>query len=74
MMIHYYHELGLFNIDDSGIMKPDFNKISKIEKTKATDEMRSVFESQERTIAGKPKKAETKDDIDDDWEKAFRAI
>ncbi len=69
LMLHYYHELGLFNIDDSGVMKPDFSKISKIEKTKATDQMRSIFESKEKHVEGKPNIQ--KDDELDEFDKAF---
>ncbi len=74
MMLHYYHELGLFNIDDSGQMKPDFSKIAKIEKTKATDSMRSAFETTEKTIAGKTTIPAKQEDDLDDFEKAFRRL
>jgi hypothetical protein len=70
MMIHYYHELGLFNIDDDGNMKPDFGKIAKIEKTKAADDMRSAFESVEKTVGGKATIPKTDDD-DEEFEAAF---
>ena len=71
MMIHYYHELGLLNIDDDGIMKPDFTKIGKVEKTKATDEMRSAFESVEKTVGGKPAISKTATEDEDEFEAAF---
>jgi len=74
MMIHYYHQLGLFNIDDDGQMKPDFSKIAKVQKTKATDEMRSIFESTEKPIAGKAKVPKQSEDELDDFEKAFRRL
>lgn len=74
MLIHYYHQLGLFNIDDNGKVIPDFSKISKIEKTKAVDSMRSAFESKENQVAGKPAKVKTDDDDMSDFEKAFRRL
>ena len=74
MMIHYYHGLGLFNMDEDGTLTPDFSKISKIEKTKATDEMRSVFESKERTVGGKPNTPKSDKDEIDDFEKAFSRL
>jgi len=74
MMIHYYHSLGLFNIDDEGQMKPDFSKIAKVQKTKATDEFRSAFESREKTVAGKTVMPKLNEDELDDFEKAFRRL
>ncbi len=71
MMIHYYHELGLFNIDDDGQMKPDFSKIAKIEKTKAADSMREIFETKEKTITGKARIPEESKDELDEFDKAF---
>lgn len=71
IMIHYYHQLGLFNIDDNGKISPDFSKIAKIEKTKVVDSIRSVFESKENMIMGKPVKPKTSDDEMSDFEKAF---
>jgi len=71
MMIHYYHELGLLNIDDDGIMKPDFTKIGKVEKTKAADEMRSAFESVEKTVAGKAAILKTATEDEDEFSAAF---
>ena len=71
MMIHYYHSLGLFDINDSGQMSPDFSKIAKVQKTKATDEMRSIFETKGKKVAGKPNvPAQSQDELDD-FDKAF---
>ena len=74
MLIHYYHQLGLFNIDDSGKISPDFSKISKIEKTKVVDSMRSAFEAKENILTGRTKQPKTTDDEMDDFEKAFRRL
>jgi hypothetical protein len=74
MMVHYYHSLGLFNIDDDGQMKPDFSKIAKVQKTKATDEMRNIFETTEKPVAGKAKVPHQTEDELDDFEKAFRRL
>jgi len=74
MLIHYYHQLGLFNIDDGGKVSPDFSKISKIEKTKAVDSMRSAFESKENATVGKAGKPKTDSDELDDFDRAFRRL
>ncbi|MCK5317429.1 MAG: hypothetical protein KAJ55_05915, partial [Anaerolineales bacterium] len=74
MMLHYYHSLGLFNIDDDGQLKPDFSKIAKVQKTKVTDELRSVFETTEKPVAGKAKVPEAAGDELDDFEKAFNRL
>lgn len=74
MMIHYYHELGLFNIDDDGVMKPDFSKIAKTAKKEATDNMRSIFESKEKEVTGKTKVIKNQEEEEDDWDKAFRRL
>jgi hypothetical protein len=71
MMMHYYHKLGLLNIDDDGNIKPDFSKISKVEKTKATDEMRSAFESSEKSVGGKAAIPNKDIDDDDEFDAAF---
>jgi len=74
MMLHYYHTLGLFNIDEEGNMKPDFSKIAKVQKTKATDEMRGIFESGEKQIAGKARIPQQSEEELDDFDKAFRRL
>jgi hypothetical protein len=74
MMLHYYHQMGLFNIDENGTIQPDFSKISKFEKTKATDHMRSIFETTEKQVSGKTKKVQTTDDDLDDFDKAFSRL
>ena len=74
MMIHYYHQLGLFNIDENGHMKPDFSKITKTAKNEAADSMRGVFESTEKQVAGKPQKPKSKADEEADWDAAFKRI
>ena len=74
MMVHYYHQLGLFDIDENGTMKPDFSKIAKIEQVKATDTMRGIFESKEKQVAGKTKAPQTQKEEEDDWDRAFRRI
>jgi hypothetical protein len=74
MMMHYYHALGLFNIDDEGQMKPDFSKITKIQKTKVADEMKNVFETREKVIQGKPQIIGSQEEDDDEFARAFRAI
>jgi len=73
MMVHYYHELGLFNIGDDGTVKPDFSKISKLEKVKAVDSMKTIFESPEKQATGKTKAIIPKD-VNDDFAEAFGRI
>ena len=74
MLIHYYHQLGLFNIDENGKVKPDFSKISKMETTKAADSLRTIFEAKENTKSGRPPVIKTKDDEMDEFDAAFRRI
>lgn len=73
MMVHYYHKLGLFNIDKSGKIDPDFSKILTVAKTKAVDSMRTVFESKENTSKGKVN-IKTKNEDDDDYDKAWSRL
>jgi len=74
MMVHYYHSLGLFNIDDTGEVSPDFSKIAKVQKTKATDEMRSIFETKPKAVTGKTQAPAMNEDELDDFDKAFRRL
>jgi len=74
MMIHYYHQLGLFNIDEHGAMKPDFSKIAKIEQTKAADTMRDIFESKEKNVTGTTKTIKTEEDELSDFDRAFKNL
>jgi len=74
MMIHYYHQLGLFNIDENGQMKPDFSKISKNVKNETVDKMRGIFESTEKEVTGTTKVLQTKADEDDEFGAAFGRI
>lgn len=73
-MIHYYHQLGLFNIDEDGNMKPDFSKIVKTTTTEVTDKLRGAFEAKEKQVAGKTKIVKSQEDELDDFEKAFRRL
>jgi hypothetical protein len=74
MMVHYFHELGFFNIDENGQMKPDFSKIVKTAKNEATDTMRTIFESNEKQVSGKPKVVKKESDELDDFDEAFARI
>jgi hypothetical protein len=73
-MVHYYHQLGLFNIDENGQMKPDFSKISKVAKVEATDGLRAMFESKETPVSGTVKVIQSQQEEEDDWDKAFKRI
>lgn len=74
MLIHYYHQLGLFNIGEDGTISPDFSKISKVERKKAVDSMRTAFESKQNVNAGRSPKVKTTDDELDEFDKAFRRL
>ena len=74
MMLHYYHTLGLFNMDEEGNMKPDFSKITNKVKTKAVDSMRSVFETKGKTSTGRPNVPKSQEDELDEFDKAFSRL
>ena len=74
MLLHYYHQLGLFNIDDNGVPKPDFSKIAKVEKRKAVDELKQTFEVKDKQVAGKPGKVKTQEDALKDFDAAFNRL
>jgi len=74
MLIHYYHELGLFNIDEDGKIAPDFSKVTKVAKTKTVDSLRSIFESTGKPAAGTAKVPKTQEEDEDEFDKAFRRI
>lgn len=42
MLINYYDSIGLFNIDKSGLFKPDVSKIKNVAKTKAVSELDKI--------------------------------
>jgi hypothetical protein len=42
MLINYYDSIGLFNIDKSGVFKPDVSKIKNVAKTKAVSELDKI--------------------------------
>lgn len=54
MALHYYHELGLFNIDKDGNFKPDFSKITKTAKTTAIQELEKTLTGGEPSLNLKP--------------------
>lgn len=74
LLVHYYHQLGLFNIDNNGNIAPDFSKISKIESKKAVDSLRSAFESRDYVSTGKAPKFGNSDDGEEEFTKAFRRL
>ena len=74
MMIHYYHQLGLFNIDENGQMKPDFSKISKNVKNETVDSMRNIFESKEKQVTGSTKVIQSKETEESEFDQAFGRI
>jgi len=74
LMIHYYHQLGLFNIDENGQMKPDFSKITKTAKNETVDKMRGIFESKEKQVTGTTKVLQSKEAEDSEFDAAFGRI
>lgn len=59
MLLHYYTQMGLFNVDDSGKIKPDFSKVNRKLKSKETN---SLIE----TVTGKKPEGSTKTDNEPD--------
>lgn len=47
VLTNYYNELGLYNVDASGNFKPDFSKINKIAKSKASTELDKILTQDE---------------------------
>lgn len=66
--IHYYHMLGLFNIDEKGNFKPDLSKLMTVSKSKAISEL-------EKKIKTEPLKGGRSMDLDEDSDilKAFES-
>lgn len=66
--VHYYHMLGLFNIDDKGNFKPDMSKLLAVSKTRAVMEL-------EKKIKTEPFKSGRglDDDEDSDILKSFES-
>ena len=73
--LHYYYDLGLFNIDEKGNFKPDFSKITGKIQTKVSKETRKIFEQnsvfQGGTKTGAPKEEK---EIEDLYSGAFGRI
>lgn len=53
-LLHYYHSLGLFNVDDKGNFVPDISKIKAGAKASAMDELNSVMTTRQSSSAGSP--------------------
>jgi len=52
--VHYYHSIGLFDIDKKGNFKPDFSKVKRVSKNSAIDELTRVASSNRSLSSGKP--------------------
>ncbi len=48
MLINYYDTLGLFNITDKGVFKPDISKIKAVAKTAAINDLDKVIAAEEQ--------------------------
>ena len=53
-LLHYYHSIGLFKMDDKGSPTPDFSVIKAGAKTSAIDELSSVLSKNQPISAGAP--------------------
>lgn len=42
-MLHYLHNIGIFNLDDKSNPKPDWSKITKVKQTKVADDFDKVI-------------------------------
>lgn len=60
-LLHYYHELGLFNIDKNGKLNPDISKIKAGAKASAMDELNSALREGHQTSSGSPAREQTVD-------------
>lgn len=60
-LLHYYHELGLFNIDKNGKLNPDISKIKAGAKASAMDELTSALRDSHQSSSGKPARDHTID-------------
>lgn len=52
--VHYYHSLGLFNIDENGRFTPDFSKVNRVSKARAIDELTTTLENKKPLASGQP--------------------
>lgn len=62
-LLHYYHSLGLFNIEEDGTLSPNISKIKAGAKASAMDELNSAMINRQSSSAGTPAK-EPKADTD----------
>jgi hypothetical protein len=53
-LLHYYHSMGLFNIDDEGKLSPDISKIKTGAKKSAMDELNTVLQKRQPVSSGAP--------------------
>jgi len=60
-LLHYYHSLGMFNIDDDGKLIPDISKIKTGAKTSAMDDLNSAIRSSQLPSSGTPARESTVD-------------
>jgi hypothetical protein len=75
-ILHYYHMLGLFNIDKDGNFKPDFSKLNEKFTTEATNKLKKAFESNTRFTGGYSGVGKTVNEkqIDSDMSKSLANI
>lgn len=55
-LLHYYHNLGLFNIEDDGTLKPDLSKLKSGAKSSAISELNKSLKKGSPAFAGAPKR------------------
>lgn len=69
--LHYYHNLGFFNVDEEGNFKPDFSKINSIATKKATEKFKGMFSEEAKSTSGKANVPKKGKDEDDEYDAAF---
>lgn len=53
-LLHYYYQLGLFNIDDDGNVNPDVSKLKASAKSNAVEELSKALKTKQNTSVGTP--------------------
>jgi len=53
-LLHYYTQIGLFNMDNTGKLKPDISKIKTGAKVSAMEELNSVLRTDQQYSSGSP--------------------
>ena len=76
MALHYYHSLGMFNVDENGNFKPDFSKIKNIAVTKATEKFKGMFEDKTSGMykSGQANVQKPEEHVNDEYDEAWSRL